>query len=283
MATYDLATLSEAQAFLNVSGEDDMLSRMITAATQVMERYTGRRLASRSYTEWVNGSGTDRLYLNNWPITTLSRICNGQREVARIYNTSTDAAYATVTADTSGLTLTVGGGTNDGSDTSITWASYATVADVVAAVNALGSGWYAEVLESRGSYPSAEIRPMGAGAALNNGTHGNSYVDLQAPEEPIQDVMIDVEQRYLYAPSGFNAGTLNVFAAYTAGYATTDQAYEHLTQICLEIVSRMYAKRGKGGGMRSESLDGYSYTLAAEAELQADIRAMLAPYCRVVV
>lgn len=280
MGAYDLTTVERAKEYVGASGHDTMIGRMITAATHAMERYTGRQLVSRAHTDWVNGSGSSRLYLPHWPITALSRLCIGTRSTARIYNTSADAAYAIVSASSTGLTLTVVGGANAGTITSITWAKYTTIATVVAAVNAAGSGWFAEVLNDCGAFPSSDTRIIPGNAALNNGGTGASFVELEAPDEPLGGIYIDPDGRYILCNSGFPRGTQNIFASYTAGYTEASDGRAALEQICLEIVARMYSKREKGG-LRSESLDGYSYTLAAESELQADIKAMLAPYVRV--
>ncbi|KVG33865.1 phage head-tail connector protein [Burkholderia diffusa] len=78
MATGDLTTLANAKAWLNVpsnvTGDDAMLGRLITAASQFVQTYLNRTIASTTYSEKHTGSGSNTLALPNYPITAVSSV-----------------------------------------------------------------------------------------------------------------------------------------------------------------------------------------------------------------
>ena len=65
IAQSTLASLAEAKTHLGVSGSDDdaVITDMLEAATEAMERYAGRHLVSTSVTELVDGTGKRRVWL----------------------------------------------------------------------------------------------------------------------------------------------------------------------------------------------------------------------------
>jgi len=72
-STYFLTTLADIREYLGITSGDtapnDALLSIATVVTYWMERYTGRKLKSRSHTEITNGNGSDRLFVKNYPIT----------------------------------------------------------------------------------------------------------------------------------------------------------------------------------------------------------------------
>lgn len=78
MASGDLTTLANAKAWLNVpttvTGDDAMLQRVITAASQFVQTYLNRTIASTAYSESITGSGSNTLALPNYPITAVSSL-----------------------------------------------------------------------------------------------------------------------------------------------------------------------------------------------------------------
>ncbi|MCK9569952.1 fasciclin domain-containing protein [Candidatus Pacearchaeota archaeon] len=72
-STYFLPALADIKEYLGItSGDvasDGVLCSIATVVTYWMERYTGRKLKSRSLTEIYNGNGRDVLYTKNYPIT----------------------------------------------------------------------------------------------------------------------------------------------------------------------------------------------------------------------
>ncbi|MBR8248689.1 phage head-tail connector protein [Burkholderia cenocepacia] len=78
MATSDLTTLANAKQWVlvntAVTGDDAMLTRLITAASQFVQTYLNRTIASTAYNERYTGSGSNTLALPNYPITAVSSV-----------------------------------------------------------------------------------------------------------------------------------------------------------------------------------------------------------------
>lgn len=72
-STYFLTTLADVKEYLGITSgdtaQDGVLCSIATVVTYWMERYTGRKLKTRSLTEIYNGNGRDVLYTKNYPIT----------------------------------------------------------------------------------------------------------------------------------------------------------------------------------------------------------------------
>ena len=73
LKSYSLTTLARVEAFADISdltpAQEDTLTNLINAVTEYIENYTGRRFQLTSYTEDYDGSGTDTMVLNNYPIS----------------------------------------------------------------------------------------------------------------------------------------------------------------------------------------------------------------------
>lgn len=72
VVSYAFVTLAEVKTRLDISGtsEDDKLNELINSATDLLERYCGRRFKQTQYTEEVyGGENTNRLFLRNYPIS----------------------------------------------------------------------------------------------------------------------------------------------------------------------------------------------------------------------
>jgi uncharacterized phiE125 gp8 family phage protein len=78
MATGDLTTLANVKAYLSpplvTTADDALLSRLITAASQFIQSWLNRTIASASYSETRNGSGSARLFLRNRPVTAVASV-----------------------------------------------------------------------------------------------------------------------------------------------------------------------------------------------------------------
>ncbi|WP_175683843.1 phage head-tail connector protein [Burkholderia cenocepacia] len=78
MATGDLTTLANAKQWVlvntAVTGDDAMLTRLITAASQFVQTYLNRTIVSTAYNERYTGSGSNTLALPNYPISAVSSV-----------------------------------------------------------------------------------------------------------------------------------------------------------------------------------------------------------------
>lgn len=71
MTAQDLTTLANVKSWLGISTDTDnaLLSRLITAASSIMQNYVNRDFVSQSYTTICDGIGGNTMVLPNYPIT----------------------------------------------------------------------------------------------------------------------------------------------------------------------------------------------------------------------
>jgi hypothetical protein len=72
----DLTTLANAKQWLNISSEtdDDLLTRLIHAASAFIETYLSRRLGSQTYAEIRDGTGGRVMNFREYPVTAVSLV-----------------------------------------------------------------------------------------------------------------------------------------------------------------------------------------------------------------
>lgn len=71
--TYALVTLDDAKDHLNIPASntdfDDKVKRFINSATYDIENFIDRKVIKRSYTEYQDGRGSNKILLKQWPAT----------------------------------------------------------------------------------------------------------------------------------------------------------------------------------------------------------------------
>ena len=84
MAAGDLTTLENVRAYLGlaVTSDDVLLTRLIAAASAWIQTFTNRVFAVAPYTEVVDGNGTARLMVRNYPIVALTSVTCAEDGVA---------------------------------------------------------------------------------------------------------------------------------------------------------------------------------------------------------
>lgn len=87
MSAKDLITLSRAyQALQGISGQDSLVSTLITAASDAVEKYCCRYFLSHAYDELYNGNGDRRLILRQYPIQSIQSVRYRPVTVLKIIN-----------------------------------------------------------------------------------------------------------------------------------------------------------------------------------------------------
>lgn len=113
-----------------------------------------------------------------------------------IYNSSGDASAATISMSGSTLTLVVTGGANAGTSTfSLVHVDYDTLAELVAAINALNKGWVANRLGASANL-SADLQNIGAISCLGTGNIQAIYGYASALLEQIINSATDFIEKY---------------------------------------------------------------------------------------
>lgn len=220
----------------NASGNPtDIVSYLLTAVEDYISDYCRRTFESTSYAkERYYGSHHKVINLKQYPVTIVDRVAVGLFDVISIKNTNT-GTYATVSVDTTGLRLVLDGT----ADATVTFAAYTTMTTIVAAINALGDGWSATLLQSTyGSFLSSELVPVSAASCIN------SYsVYLSIPNVAESGIQVNLSTGQIHLPSGFRNGWQNVFVDYTAGYSAALMPEDLKLAVCI-LVQTVYERRG---------------------------------------
>ena len=234
----------------NDNDKDAVFERLINSASDFLARYWNRTLPATTYTLERYDGGGEKLFLRNFPVTAITQVSHGELGVIQIKYTSTTAYNAYVNVSTTGVILTVDGV----SIAEKTFALYATMQAMAAALNA-ESGWTASVISSGyNGYPSSQLFKKLNRFALN------AYTYLEMPDQPLDDYDVNYDKGIIYLPSGFNKGFQNVYVTYTAGFAS-GSIPSSAEQICIELVKYKYDGIKKNKGMASEKIGSvYAYT-----------------------
>ena len=261
VVTGALSCLGAANEIILKIEDNYLIEKLINAATDLIERYCNRKFDSRAYTrEIYYGSGFDKLILDEFPVTRVTRLSVGRANSFSIKNTSTDANFCTVEVTDTKIRLIVNGGANV-SDNELTLSTYATIDLLIAAINALGKGWSITTLATdTGSRDASEllVRPSMAVTAT-----AQAY--CETVDEDITDYRLlkPTEARnegIIEKPGVFNS-SYEYFCSYVAGYTTIPYALE---QACILLVKYKYDQSKRDMGLKSESFGegaDYSYTL----------------------
>lgn len=293
MADYNLTTLTAVRQYLeDESADERLLTALIARATGEIEHFCQRQFVSRAYADWFDGQGGhDTLlqpfsgfvqwpdnanyrpfWLPQYPVTAIRRICVDLRDGMTLRNDSTDCAFAVAMLSSTVLYLQVTGGAN-ADQTSLDLDTYDTIATLAAAVNALGKGWVATVAAGASAWPSTELRPvMSAGCTRQAQT-------FSCPGLPVADVQVDADSGRLDRAAGWPQGSKNIFIDYTAGYTTVPPELE---QTCIELVKRYYDQIEQDTNLKSESLDGRSWSAKSQLEKDDDLQSALQPHRRII-
>lgn len=253
------------------------LGRLVTSVSRLINAYTHRTLKSTAYAlKRLNGTGGPYLNLPDYPVTAFTRLALGTRAGVRVWNTATGtSASAGVTA--TGLTLALDGTT----DATVTFASYATLTTLVAAVNALGGGWVAEVADSsKAVFKSSDLLAAAGLNCINSNAAG-----LEIPDRAEDDFTLNADEGVLCLATGFPRGFQNVITDFTAGYVsgTHDDELAHLEHLANRACAYFWSKRGREG-VSSFSRGGFSEAIDVNMrELPGDILSDLSWFMRILI
>lgn len=221
------------QELLSLTGLSDSFNLEFTheGVEREIKNYCGWELESATYTNQViDGSGGQWIWPGPKNITSLVRASRGRDTAIRIkHSTLSSNAYARVnyTDNTPiSLQLVVDDGT-DVSDTTDTFANFATMTLLVDQINASSANWTAELddtdLAAFASTNLLEVDNRFAGT-LNGDDPG--WTDLWIPGEPVADVRLERTEGGLSLSSGWPDGVQNITLTYTAGWTTADMPFD---------------------------------------------------------
>ena len=260
--TYALTSLANLKSYLGItsSSDDTILEKSIDRASDIAERYMGRKILSRAYVEWRDTYGQERIRLFQYPASIIRFVGIGYNAAITVGATNPLDPAVSVTVSDSAIILyrQVAAGTE--TTTTLTFATYPTTALMATAINATTGFSGSVVLD----LPSRYIRRM-SGRTLRNAT-----VNLEAPDQAMEDYLADLDSGVVYGRQ--LTGYRSVLIDYTAGYATTPDDIE---QAVLMIAASLFQGRKRDPNIASESLGGYSYSLRAPGQSQEEARSLL--------
>ena len=77
-STLYLVSLDDTKEYLGLTDDDtdrdNRIGYYITVISELADNYTNRALLEQEHTEWYDGSGTDRMYLNNYPVSAVTSL-----------------------------------------------------------------------------------------------------------------------------------------------------------------------------------------------------------------
>jgi hypothetical protein len=285
----DLITSARAKYSINQASfsgaEDTTIAALVTAVSKAIQKYCRRDFASATYDELYNGTPHDRLLLRQFPILSVQRVAYGPTPVLRIKNTSSSNQRATVSVTSTGLTLVrVASGTTT-TDTSVTWAGNATLSAVATAVNALGNGWSAQVIDSTfNNRASADLRAiLGAYNVANN-----ANADLRMHINELSSFGIDANRGWLLRDGWewfnlfhddsrvlcWDGGPQYWRVIYTAGFATVP---DDVQEAAAEWVAALFWTTKRDPGLTHEAIPNV-VARTIDKDMPAYVRTLLDPY-----
>lgn len=249
-----IADLDTFKTFMDISETDDsqnkLLNLYLNAVDGLFNELCDREFDSTAYVhEMHNGRGGPRLWLKNIPVTAITQLSASRTPGIKIKNTTSDAARCTIDVDVSAQTLSwaiVGGASANSNEFDLTAAAYDTLAELVTGINALGSGWSAEIYDTDlNSIPSTELlEVMGLNCGVPRGGGEATFKELEIPGTPLDGSfrLEDAEMGMIYYPPGFTKGIQNIIASYTAGYSSSTMPHD----LKMGVLAGTQALYGKG-------------------------------------
>jgi len=200
-----------------------LVNEILISTDKYIKNYCRREFESTSYSETYDGK-SGSLFLNEYPVTALSRISVGRDDAFSVNNSAT-TSYATCSCDGTNFTVNL-----NGDESNLLLGTYTTLTTLVAAINALGSGWTATLTSSGyGSILSSEIIDFYGRSCLDSNI---AYIEIR--DESLTDFELDANTGEINHT--FPMGFQNIFVNYTAGYSTIPADLEMAVKILVQFI-----------------------------------------------
>ena len=286
VGTYALTTLAGLKAHLGitVSTYDTILEQYIDHASAKIERWIGRQIKLRNYSEWYGGNDVRSVRVKQYPINNVVGVYTGLAAAMTIASTVSSDVRLTVSINTDPLGTVANGvlapcavltrTTTAGTTTTSTllFSTYPDTTSLVAAINAI-TGYSASVstamrcaqLHPRAGGDIKMATVMLTGVDVSSEFVYDSYLGIVTIRQDAFPTMASHSARY---PSALQSTLIE----YSAGYTTVP---DDIHQACLVIAGTMYLSRKSDTSLQSESLGDYSYSMASADSSRAMMEDML--------
>ena len=286
VGTYALTTLAGLKAHLGitVSTYDTILEQYIDHASAKIERWIGRQIKLRNYSEWYGGNDVRSVKVKQYPINNVVGVYTGLAAAITISSTVSSDIRLTISINTDPLGTVANGvlapcavltrTTTAGTTTTSTllFSTYPDTTSLVAAINAI-TGYSASVstamrcaqLHPRAGGDIKMATVMLTGVDVSSEFVYDSYLGIVTIRQDAFPTMRSYSARY---PSALQSTLIE----YSAGYTTVP---DDIHQACLVIAGTMYLSRKSDTSLQSESLGDYSYSMASADSSRAMMEDML--------
>jgi len=286
VGTYALSTLAQLKSHLGITASTDntILEGYIDHATAKIERWIGRQILVRNYSEWYGGNDVRSVKVKQYPINNVVGVYTGLTAALVIASTVSSDIRLTVSINTEplgtvasgalapGVTLTRTTSAGTTSISTLTFATYPDTTSLVAAINAI-TGYSATVttamrcaqLHPRASGDIKMATVVLTGVNVSSEFVYDSYLGIVTIR---QDAFPTMAQHNARFPSGLQSTLIE----YSAGYTTVP---DDIHQACMVIAGTAYLSRKSDTSLQSESLGDYSYSMASADSSRAMMEDML--------
>ena len=286
VGTYALSTLAQLKSHLGitVNGDNTILEGYIDHATAKIERWIGRQILVRNYSEWYGGNSVVSVRVKQYPINNVTGVYTGLAAALTISSTIASDIRLTISINTEPLgTLSSGAivpcatlnrTTSAGVTTTSTlsFATYPDTTSLAAAINVI-TGFSATVTTAM---RCAQLHPRAGGdvkmasVVLTGANVSTEFVyDSYLGIVTIRQDAFPTQASYV---ARFPSALQSTLIEYSSGYAAVP---DDIHQACLVIAGTMYLSRKSDTSLQSESLGDYSYSMASAESSQAMMNEMI--------
>lgn len=272
MAILDLNT--DVLPYLGLAADDSNgnVARTMNAVEKFVNTYCNRNFESASYKEVIRDYRGGDIVLKNFPVTAISKMSRGLTDVILISN-SNSYSIANVSVTSTAVSLTYNTTTS-----TVDFATYTTLTDIVTQINTLGNGWSASLANSDfGSILSTELVEDFGQNALNPYQVYLGIIETNVFYTLLDDSGVVIsgfyDDRYQYNEyTNTTQGEYyrsrvyrNLYVNYTAGYTTIPV---DLKDGMLKLIKYWYTQLSNSSvGIKSFSIDDYAVTYAGSTSM----------------
>ena len=238
---------------------DEQKNAAISYVNTLIESFTGRTFDIATYIQWVDGSGTNKQVVENYPFIAMYRVACKSKITGYISNSSS-LPYTINITHAAKMILTIAGQTPEEIDLT----AHSTLTSLKGAIDAIGT-WSMTVQTE--DVPS-HLKPM-----IKNGVNGTN-LSIYSPDDDNSIIVNAISPSILGSNCGFPYGFANIFLNYQAGYSTIPGDLEGAaTQMSGDVVRSSPVDKNYD----SEKIGKYSYKLSKQGEA-----ALIAPYLTII-
>ena len=284
--------LLKQQAGITDTANDTLIDRLIADISESVERRCDRVFGTATYTQWIDGSGTEKLTLPQTPINNIFMVSINVDDIMTVEFTGGEEASVSVNGSSVLLHSVSTAGVV--TDTTLAIATYKTCTTMAAAISLI-AGWSCVIEPSMSTRPTAMLRPMWSEDATSPTT---AILTVASESEKVRVSLASASTIENVNYWSFPYGRQNIFVWYSAGYTLPVDNAGHtaletagnlpggLISAVNGIVADAFRSRDKNRTLNSESMGDYSYSNASGAVAGMVVSAVeshsreLSPYIR---